>query len=92
MFDPVLYKNPLFANADGMVLFCKELLEKKGLTTEATKLAGYYGINDEETAQAAHEALMHVRVPNDRNIREYIKLTKELLLKAAGTVPLRQAS
>ena len=91
MFDPILFQNTTYKNADGLVLFCKELLEKKGLTVEAEKLAGYDGINDELMARAALRALSTVKVPDDQNLREYVRITQDMLLKAAGMLPLRHA-
>lgn len=83
MFDPVLYDNTLFENADGMVLFCKQLLEKKGLTHLADTLETFYGVNTPSMARAAIQALEGIKT-QDPEVTESLQVTKRLLLEAAG--------
>lgn len=91
MFDPVLFVSPLFENADGMVLFCKELLEKKGHIEDAQMLGGLAGINSPAMARAALRTL-HTISTSDKELQEYLDATIDVLMRASGQRPLRAAS
>lgn len=83
MFDPVLFDNALYESADGMVLFCKQLLEKKGLHNLAGSLEMYYGVNTPVMARAAVTALDAINT-SDKEVNENLAVAKQLLLRAAG--------
>ena len=59
--DPVLFDNQAFENANVTVLHCREVLEKSGMTTEATRLQGL-DITDRDMATVGLEILNAMRV------------------------------
>ena len=59
--DPVLYASPALENANMTVLHCREVLEKTGMTTEATRLQGLE-VTDRDMARVGLEILNKMRV------------------------------
>lgn len=59
--DPVCYESPALENAHVTVLHCREVLEKTGMTTEATRLKGLE-VTDRTMAAVGLEILINMRV------------------------------
>lgn len=59
--DPVLYESPALENANVTVLHCREVLEKAGMTTEATRLQGLE-VTDRNMARIGLDILTAMRV------------------------------
>jgi hypothetical protein len=59
--DPVLFEGPAYENANMNVLHCREVLERAGMTTEATRLQGLE-ITDAGMAKVGLEILNAMRV------------------------------
>lgn len=59
--DPVLYDSPALENASMTVLHCREVLEKSGMTTEATRLQGLE-VTDRNMAKVGLDILNTMRV------------------------------
>jgi len=54
--DPVLFASPALENANMTVLHCREVMERTGMTEEATRLTGLE-VTDRGMAQVALEML-----------------------------------
>jgi hypothetical protein len=59
--DPVLFDSPALENANVTVLHCREVLEKNGMTTEATRLQGLE-VTDRVMAKVGLDILNRMRV------------------------------
>lgn len=59
--DPVCFETPALENANVTVLHCREVLEKTGMTTEATRLQGL-DVTDRGMATVGLEILNKMRV------------------------------
>lgn len=59
--DPMLFESPALENANVNVLHCREVLERTGMTVEATRLRGLE-VTDRGMAAAGLEILNRMRV------------------------------
>jgi len=72
--DPVLFASPALENANMTVLHCREVMERTGMTEEATRLTGLE-VTDRGMAQVALEMLNSMKMRAEAEYARQIAVT-----------------